>query len=284
MKKSTNYNGNEFFSFGTENKLKIFPPNSYKFKPKDHVIIDEVQECILDNFWYQYNNKREEKGYMLSILNSLAEYFHMMNESMPILENPEFVELKPLYVVFEGRLPGIYISFEEIVAQKIDSKLTGGISWKKYADIDEALTQARKILGINYHMEPAAKEYIQKCKRAKNKKAPISSPKPSASLPFVNIKEGGEESSKKPTYKECLTKKADPLDGSYIDLKIDEKFEAISPSWKKDIKEEILREIRKEMDEKFEEWKKSYDEKFEISLSDEDIMDIAGHGQIPNLL
>jgi hypothetical protein len=57
-------------AYNITNKLKIFPPNSFKFKPKDRIIIDEVQECILDNFWYQYNNKREERGYMLSILKS----------------------------------------------------------------------------------------------------------------------------------------------------------------------------------------------------------------------
>ncbi|KAB8086678.1 hypothetical protein EE612_010126, partial [Oryza sativa] len=162
--------GVEFFTFGEDNKLKVFPPNTYKFKPKTHIILDEVQECILDNFWYQYNNKREEKGYMLSMLNSLAEYFHLINDIMPTSENNEVIQQKPIYVVFDGKLPGVYISFEEIVAQKIDAKLMGGLSWKKYIDIDEALTQARKILGINYYLEPAAKEYIQKCKKAKGKK------------------------------------------------------------------------------------------------------------------
>jgi hypothetical protein len=33
-----------------DNKLKIFPPNLFKFKSKDHIIIDKVQEYILDNF------------------------------------------------------------------------------------------------------------------------------------------------------------------------------------------------------------------------------------------
>jgi hypothetical protein len=65
MKRSMNHMGVESLSFENGNKLKIFPPNSFKFKPKDHIIIDEVQEYILDNFWYQYNNKREEMGYML---------------------------------------------------------------------------------------------------------------------------------------------------------------------------------------------------------------------------
>ncbi|KAB8080352.1 hypothetical protein EE612_000819 [Oryza sativa] len=171
MKKSMNYNGVEFFTFGEDNKLRIFPPNSYKFKPKDHIIIYEVQECILDNFWYQYNNM---KDYILSILNSLAEYFHLINELMPVAKNIEAIQQKPIYVVFEGRVPGVYISFEEIISQKIDAKLTVGISWKKYKDIEEPLGQARKILGINYYLEPAAKEYIQKCKRLETRK--IQSP------------------------------------------------------------------------------------------------------------
>jgi hypothetical protein len=50
MKRSMNHMGVESFSFGNDNKLKIFSPNSFKFKPKYHIIIDEVQECILDNF------------------------------------------------------------------------------------------------------------------------------------------------------------------------------------------------------------------------------------------
>jgi len=50
MKKGLSFNGIESFSFGPENSLRIFPPNSYKFKPKDHIVLDEVQECILDNF------------------------------------------------------------------------------------------------------------------------------------------------------------------------------------------------------------------------------------------
>ena len=92
MKKTTNFSGVETFVFSPENKLRVFPPNSYKFKPRDHIVLDEVQECLLDNFWYQYNNKREEKGYMLSILNSLAEYFHLINSMLPISNATESVQ------------------------------------------------------------------------------------------------------------------------------------------------------------------------------------------------
>jgi hypothetical protein len=264
--------GVESFSFGNDNKLKIFPPNSFKFKPKDHIIIDEVQECILDNFWYQYNNKREERGYMLSILNSLAEYFHMTNEALPKYDGHDSIEQKPIYVIFEGSKPGVYISFEEIIGQKVGTKYTGGISWKKYINIDEALAQARRILGVNYYMEPAAKEYIQKYRMSKNKKVSTSSS-------ILHIKK--EEILNKPTYKECLMKGVDPLDGEYIDWKLDENFEEISPHWKNDIKEEILKEVKMEMNEKFEELKKEYNAKFDISFSDEDIMEIGGQGQKP---
>jgi hypothetical protein len=146
MKRTVNHMGVESFTFENDNKLKIFEPNSFKFKSKDHIIIDEVQECILDNFLYQYNNKREERGYMLSILNSLAEYFHMMNEALPKYEDHDSIEQKPIYLIFEDSKPGVYISFEEIIGQKVGAKYTGGISWKKYINIDEALVQAQRIL------------------------------------------------------------------------------------------------------------------------------------------
>jgi hypothetical protein len=47
----------------------------------------------------------------------------------------------------------------------------------------------------------------------------------------------------------------------------------------KDIKEEILKEVKMEMNKNFEELKKEYNAKFDISSSDEDIMDIGGHEQ-----
>jgi hypothetical protein len=37
------------------------------------------------------------------------------------------------------------------------------------------LAQARRILGVNYYIEPAAKEYIQKYRMSKNKKVSASS-------------------------------------------------------------------------------------------------------------
>jgi hypothetical protein len=270
MKRLTNHMGVESFSFENDNKLKIFSPNLFKFKPKDHIIIDEVQECILDNFRYQYNNKREERGYMLSILNSLAEYFHMMNEALPKYDGHDSIEQKFIYVIFEDSKPGVYISFKEIIGQKVGTKYIGGISWKKYINIDEALAHARRILGVNYYMEHAAKEYIQKFILSKNKKV-------SASSSILDIKK--EEVLNKPTYKECLMKSMDSLDGEYIDWKLDENFEEISRQWKKDIKEEILKEVKMEMNKIFEELKKEYNAKFNISFSDEDIIEIGGHGQ-----
>nr|TKW28345.1 hypothetical protein SEVIR_3G312200v2 [Setaria viridis] len=155
MKKGVRPTGIDCFCFGAENKLRIFPSNTYKFKPRDHIVLDEVQECILDNFWYQYNNKREDKGYMLAILNSLDKYFHTINGLIQPKESPKNIEEKAIYVIYKGKNPGIYKDKD------------GGILWKKYTDIDQALTYARNILGVNYFLEPAAKEYIQKYKKNK---------------------------------------------------------------------------------------------------------------------
>jgi hypothetical protein len=41
-------------------------------------------------------------------------------------------------------------------------------------------------------------------------------------------------------------KRVDPLDSEYIDWKLEEKFEIISPQWKIDIKEEIIKEVKNE--------------------------------------
>jgi hypothetical protein len=74
----------------------------------------------------------------------------------------------------------------------------------------------------------------------------------------------------------------DLLDGEYIYiyiLEVGRKFEVISPQWKKDVKEEIIKEIKMEMNEKIEDLKKEYNAKFDISFSDEDIMDVGGYGQ-----
>jgi hypothetical protein len=80
-------------------------------------------------------------------------------------------------------------------------------------------------------MEPAAKEYIQKFRMSKNKKV-------FASSSLLNIYKK-EETLNKPTYKECLMNGVDPLDGEYIDRKLNEKFEAISPQWKNILKKKF---------------------------------------------
>ncbi|KAJ1261660.1 hypothetical protein BS78_09G047500 [Paspalum vaginatum] len=233
MKRGISFNGIEIFTFGTgenENKLRIFPPNSFKFRPNNnHIILDEVQECILDNFWYQFNHKREQKGYI----------------KMSTTEDREYIERRPLYVIFEVKMPRIYISFEEVVTQKKDGKLDGEISWKKYTEIDEAMNQARKILGTNYFMEPAAKEYIQKFRIAQG----IVIPETSSGL-------REDRMPKKGIYKECPNKGMDPMDGQYMDMKIAQKFEIMSPEWKKNIKEEIMIELKRELYNKFEEMKR----------------------------
>ena len=68
---------------------------------------------------------------------------------------------------------------------------------KKYLDIDQALSYARNILGINYFLEPAAKEYIQKYRKANEGKT---------NFPGINIREDGP--SRIPTYKDAVKKRS----------------------------------------------------------------------------
>ena len=109
MKKEASPSGSEYFSFGTENKLRIFSPNTYKFKPRDHIVLDEIQECILDNFWFQYNNRREDKGYMLAILNSLAEYFYMINGKIQPKEPSGDIKKNPYMLYIGENTRNLYI-------------------------------------------------------------------------------------------------------------------------------------------------------------------------------
>jgi hypothetical protein len=173
MKRGIPPNGTEVFTFGIDNTLRIFSPNTFKFKAKGHIILDEIQECILDNFWFQYNNKREENGYLSSILNSLAEYFNIMNKNLPKSTRIQMHEIISVYVLFDGSKPGIYTEFEKIAKQKVQARKNGeDLTWKKYIDINEALKYAKDIIGEDFYIDPKAKEYIEK---AKGKKQEYSS-------------------------------------------------------------------------------------------------------------
>ena len=65
---------------------------------------------------------------MLAILNSLVEYFHMINGKIQPKESSSNIEKKPIYVIYRGKTPGIYISFEEVIAQQIEKEKDGGVS------------------------------------------------------------------------------------------------------------------------------------------------------------
>jgi len=55
------------------------------------------------------------------------------------------------------------------------------------------------------------------------------------------------EGSNKPSYKKSSQKEIDSLDEEYLDWKIIEKFESISPEWKKEIKSQIIQELKEEL-------------------------------------
>jgi len=207
----------------------------------------------------------------------------MINEKIEPKESSANIEKRPIYVIYRGKTPGIYVTFESIIAQQVERENDGGVSWKKYSDIDQALSYARSILGINYFIEPAAKDYIQKYKRAKDVKI---------NLPGVNIRE--EAPSRVSTYKDVVKRDTESLNEEVLEKKIKERLEARISLLKKDIKEEVLQEVRHEINENFENIrkdyeeniKKDYDSKMNIQISDDDdnddeMLDIHGHGQRP---
>ncbi|XBH80057.1 hypothetical protein VPH35_105882 [Triticum aestivum] len=277
MRKGLFANKDEYLFFGEENRLKMFQPNTFNFKPKSHIKLDEAQRCILDNFWFQYTRKREEQGYFLSILSSLAEYFNELNKNVPKPAKVEIPKGETLYLIFDGNKPGIYLEWENIMIEKLDAKRNGqDLTFKRYYSIDEALLWARKVLGPDYYIDPKAKNYIQMKRGIPASPTPTKGEASSSN----NIKK--QESPKYKTYQECLLKGLDPLDSEYIDQEMDKRFEEFSKIIKKELKEEILKELRQEIDEKFEEIKKECDEKYDFNLlNDDDHMDIAGHGQQP---
>ena len=75
---------------------------------------------------------RERKEYMLSILNSLAEYFNQMNRHLPKPEKVEIQKGEKLYILFDGNKPVIYLTWEDIMIEKIDAKGRG-----EYESINE---------------------------------------------------------------------------------------------------------------------------------------------------
>ncbi|KAM3335580.1 hypothetical protein ACQJBY_029842 [Aegilops geniculata] len=72
MKRRTLVGGSDCLIFGDDNKLKIFPPNTFNFKPKDNIHVDDIERCLLD---IKDIIKRQEKGYMRSNINTPAIYF-----------------------------------------------------------------------------------------------------------------------------------------------------------------------------------------------------------------
>ena len=171
---------------------------------------------------------------MLAILNSLAEYFHMINGKIQPKEPSSNMEKKAIYVIYRGKTPGIYVSYEAVIAQQIEKEKDGGVSWKKYLDIDQAISYERTILGVKYYLEPAAKDYIQKYKNANEIKPIWAGP---------NIREEG--SSRPHTYKEAVKKDIDPLNEEYVNTKMKEKLESITLQWKKDKGRNLTRNKRR---------------------------------------
>jgi hypothetical protein len=65
-----------------------------------------------------------------------------------------------------------------------------------------------------------------------------------------------------------LVKEANPSDDLLYARKLEEKLEKIYPIWKKEIKEEILNEVRQDIKEKFDKMKEEYDDIYRMLEDD----------------
>ena len=88
-----------------------------------------------------------------------------------------------------------------------------------------------------------------------------------------------------PTYKDVVKKEAS--NEEYVEKKVKETLDSIILQLKKDIKEEIWQEVKHEIKENIDSIKKDYEEnikkdyesKMNMPISDDDMLDIRGHGQ-----
>ena len=54
----------------------------------------------------------------------------MINRKIQPKEPSSNIEEKPIYVIYRGKTPGIYISFEKVIVQQIEKEKDGGVFWK----------------------------------------------------------------------------------------------------------------------------------------------------------
>ena len=119
--------------------LSVIPNGvSIKFRKLSHLErIDETQQCLLDNLW----NSRGDTQRFLNSINALSIYFNQENIAEKGSSNFSF------FVVFRGRLPGIYSYWPDVLQQveNFPSPI-----WKGFYSLSEATDAARAALGPNY--------------------------------------------------------------------------------------------------------------------------------------
>ena len=83
MKRNTLVGGSESYISGNNTRIRILPPNTFNFRPKDHFQVYDMEICLLD---IKDIIRRQEKGYMQSNINNRAVY----------------LTPRPIYIMFDG--------------------------------------------------------------------------------------------------------------------------------------------------------------------------------------
>ncbi|KAF7100267.1 hypothetical protein CFC21_101801 [Triticum aestivum] len=106
MKRNTLVGGSESYISGNNTRIRILPPNTFNFRPKDHIQVYDMEICLLD---IKDIIRRQEKGCMQSNINNPAVYF-----------TP-----RPTYIMFDG----IAMTLEEIQIRRDEIKYAA--NWAK---------------------------------------------------------------------------------------------------------------------------------------------------------
>lgn len=123
-------------------ELLCFPNSNISFKTLSHISVSKSEKCILDNLWISYNKNPKDQKYFLACLNALSEHFSQDHKKFKC------------YVVFQGRLPGVYHTWIEVsdCIKNFPNPL-----YKGFYSVSETLEECRKHLGINYFIAPSLK-------------------------------------------------------------------------------------------------------------------------------
>ncbi|KAK3043132.1 hypothetical protein RJ639_000021 [Escallonia herrerae] len=141
-------------------KLKIYDHEYSDFSDTTHgfnVIekdqISRAQKVLIDNLWVAH--KRNDRRHMIACLNDTVK--------MLIRSSPPTAKQIPAYVIYDGRIKGIFHSWAEV---SYNTQSFKNAKFKKYTSLEEAYREASIYLVKPFHITPRLQAEIAKIQNA----------------------------------------------------------------------------------------------------------------------